>query len=53
MIFSLPVIFYTLLWPEPVMLSTMIENTSSSKSGEKAELNKFNQIKSSKDPQKR
>jgi hypothetical protein len=53
MIFSLPAILYTLLCPEPVMLSIMIENTSSSKSGEKAEFNKFKKIKNSKDSPKR
>jgi hypothetical protein len=52
MIFTLPAIYYTLSGPQPVMLSSMIESTRSSKRGEKTEFNKFNKIKYSKDPPK-
>jgi hypothetical protein len=52
MIFCLPAIFYILFDPQPVVLSRMIESTRSSKRGEKAQLNKFNKIKNSKDPPK-
>jgi hypothetical protein len=53
MIFTLPAIYYTLNFKDSVADLIENENTSSSKSGEKAEFNKFNKIKNSKDPQKR
>jgi hypothetical protein len=53
MIFTLPAIYYTLYFKDSVAELIENENTSSSKSGEKAEFNKFNKIKNSKDSPKR